>query len=94
LATNTITYTYTVENTGNTTVNDITVVETTFSGTGTTPTPMYTGGGFDLDGQTDDFDANPGDVLQFTATYSLTQADIDAGIVTNEAVTNGTDPSG
>ncbi|PKG50212.1 hypothetical protein CXF54_12955, partial [Olleya sp. 1-3] len=39
LATNTITYTYTVENTGNTAVNDITVVETTFSGTGTTPTP-------------------------------------------------------
>uniref|UniRef100_UPI00232B25B8 gliding motility-associated C-terminal domain-containing protein n=1 Tax=Olleya namhaensis TaxID=1144750 RepID=UPI00232B25B8 len=66
----------------------------TFSGTGTTPTPMYTGGGFDLDGQTDDFDANPGDVLQFTATYSLTQADIDAGIVTNEAATNGADPSG
>ncbi|WP_272024165.1 DUF7507 domain-containing protein, partial [Olleya namhaensis] len=32
--------------------------------------------------------------LQFTATYSLTQADIDAGIVTNEAATNGTDPSG
>ncbi|WP_420835946.1 DUF7507 domain-containing protein, partial [Lacinutrix mariniflava] len=69
LATNTITYTYTVENTGNTTVNDITVAETTFSGTGTTPTPMYTGGGFDLDGQADNFDANPGDVLQFSAVY-------------------------
>ncbi|WP_152973231.1 DUF7507 domain-containing protein, partial [Lacinutrix mariniflava] len=94
LAANTITYTYTVENTGNTTVNDITVSETTFSGTGTTPTPMYTGGGFDLDGEADDFDANPGDVLQFSAVYMLTQADIDAGIVTNEASTNGTDPSG
>ncbi|WP_229746970.1 DUF7507 domain-containing protein, partial [Dokdonia pacifica] len=83
--TNTITYTYTVTNTGNTTINDITVSETVFSGTGVTPTPVYTGGGFDLDGDGDDFDANPGDVLQFSAVYSLTQADIDAGIVTNEA---------
>jgi len=94
LVTNTITYTYTVENTGNTLVNDITVSETTFSGTGTTPTPTYTGGGFDLDGEADDFDANPGDVLQFTADYILTQDDIDAGVVTNEAQANGTDPSG
>jgi len=37
LTNNTITYTYIVENTGNTTVFDITVTETTFSGTGTTP---------------------------------------------------------
>ncbi|GGG38166.1 hypothetical protein GCM10011344_43760 [Dokdonia pacifica] len=92
--TNTITYTYTVTNTGNTTINDITVSETVFSGTGVTPTPVYTGGGFDLDGDGDDFDANPGDVLQFSAVYSLTQADIDAGIVTNEAQADGTDPSG
>ncbi|APG65176.1 hypothetical protein LPB136_07375 [Tenacibaculum todarodis] len=94
LATKTITYTYTVENTGNTSINDISVTETTFSGTGTTPTPVYTGGGVALGGDATIFDANPGDVLQFTASYVLTQADIDAGVVTNEAQTSGTDPSG
>ncbi|WP_298329086.1 gliding motility-associated C-terminal domain-containing protein [uncultured Dokdonia sp.] len=93
-ATNSITYTYTVENTGNTTVNDITIAETTFTGTGTTPTPVYSAGGFDLDGDADAFDASPGDVLQFTATYVLTQADIDAGVVDNEALASGTDPAG
>ncbi|WP_379952735.1 gliding motility-associated C-terminal domain-containing protein [Dokdonia sp. R78006] len=93
-ATNSITYTYIVENTGNTTVNDITIAETTFTGTGTTPTPMYSAGGFDLDGDADAFDASPGDVLQFTATYVLTQADIDAGVVDNEALASGTDPAG
>ncbi|TVZ24042.1 putative repeat protein (TIGR01451 family)/gliding motility-associated-like protein [Dokdonia sp. Hel_I_63] len=93
-ATNSITYTYIVENTGNTTVNDITIAETTFTGTGTTPTPVYSAGGFDLDGDADAFDASPGDVLQFTATYVLTQADIDAGVVDNEALASGTDPAG
>ncbi|WP_405250827.1 gliding motility-associated C-terminal domain-containing protein [Dokdonia sp. Asnod3-C12] len=93
-ATNSITYTYIVENTGNTTVNDITIAETTFTGTGTTPTPVYSAGGFDLDGDADAFDANPGNVLQFTATYVLTQADIDAGVVDNEALASGTDPAG
>ncbi|WP_299770172.1 gliding motility-associated C-terminal domain-containing protein [uncultured Dokdonia sp.] len=94
VATNTITYTYAVENTGNVNVFDITITETLFTGTGTIPTPMYTGGGSDIDGEGDDFDANPGDILLFTATYVLTQDDIDAGIVTNQAEANGQDPMG
>ncbi|WP_299685823.1 gliding motility-associated C-terminal domain-containing protein [uncultured Dokdonia sp.] len=94
VATNTITYTYAVENTGNVNVFDITITETLFTGTGTIPTPMYTGGGSDIDGEGDDFDANPGDILLFTATYVLTQDDIDAGIVTNQAEANGQDPTG
>ena len=94
IASNTITYTYTVENTGNVAVFDIALVETAFSGTGVTPVPVYTGGGVDIDGDADAFDANPGDMLFFTATYLLTQIDIDAGVVTNQAEVNGTTPNG
>lgn len=35
----------------------------------------------------------PGDTLIFNTTYQITQADIDAGSVTNTAVVEGTDPS-
>ncbi|MEP3346678.1 MAG: SdrD B-like domain-containing protein, partial [Litoreibacter sp.] len=36
----------------------------------------------------------PGEVVSFTGTYVLTQADIDAGMVDNSAVASGTDPFG
>ncbi|SNS43839.1 conserved repeat domain-containing protein, partial [Dokdonia pacifica] len=89
-----IDYVYTVENTGNVTVNDITVGETVFTGTGVAPTPIYQMGGGDLDGDGDAFDAAPMDVLTFTASYVLTQEDINAGEVSNEALATGEDPSG
>jgi uncharacterized repeat protein (TIGR01451 family) len=89
-----IDYVYTVENTGNVTVNDVTVAETVFTGTGTPPAPLYQMGGGDLDGDADDFDAAPTDVLTFTASYILTQDDINAGVVTNEAEATATDPNG
>ncbi|WP_299255392.1 hypothetical protein, partial [uncultured Lacinutrix sp.] len=74
-----IDYVYTVENTGNVTVNDVTVGETTFTGTGASPTPLYSIGGADLDLDGDAFDALPGDIITFTASYVITQDDINAG---------------
>ena len=92
-----ITYTYTVTNTGNVTLFDINVTEDAadFTGTGLLPTPTYVSGGSDEDGEADLEDMIVGSgTIVYTATYALTQADIDAGIVTNQAVASGTDPLG
>jgi uncharacterized repeat protein (TIGR01451 family)/gliding motility-associated-like protein len=92
-----ITYTYTVTNTGNVTLFDVSVTEDVadFTGTGTLPTPTYVSGGSDEDGEADLEDMVVGSgTIVYTATYALTQADIDAGIVTNQATANGTDPLG
>ncbi|WP_454557406.1 DUF7507 domain-containing protein, partial [Neolewinella lacunae] len=90
-----ITYTYTVTNTGNVTLDDITVTEQAidFTGTGTLPVPTYVSGGADLDGEGDALDLAPGAGMVFSATYTVTQADIDAGSVTNQALGTGTDPN-
>ncbi|MFC2078075.1 hypothetical protein ACFLTM_04630 [Candidatus Bipolaricaulota bacterium] len=91
-----ITYTYTVTNTGDVTLYDITVAEQagSFTGTGTLPTPTYVSGGADLDGDADAVDLAVGASATFTASYTVTQADIDAGGVTNQALATGTDPVG
>ncbi|MBO6880310.1 gliding motility-associated C-terminal domain-containing protein [Winogradskyella sp.] len=92
-----ITYTYTVTNTGNTTLFDVSVTEDAadFTGTGTLPTPTYVSGGTDEDGQADLEDMVVGSgTIVYTATYAITQADIDAGIVTNQAIADSDDPSG
>uniref|UniRef100_UPI003D64A4BB DUF7507 domain-containing protein n=1 Tax=Winogradskyella poriferorum TaxID=307627 RepID=UPI003D64A4BB len=92
-----ITYTYTITNTGNVTLFDVSVTEdaTDFTGTGILPTPTYVSGGSDEDGEADLEDMIVGSgTIVYTATYALTQADIDAGIVINQAVANGTDPLG
>ncbi|MGN6428530.1 MAG: DUF7507 domain-containing protein, partial [Leifsonia sp.] len=74
-----ITYSFVVTNTGNVPVGSIVVDETAFSGSGTlgpaTCPPTL---------------LQPGDQLTCTATYTLTQADIDAGRVTNTATASGT----
>src|SRR5690606_15938580 len=66
-----------------------------FTGTGTPPVPAYSSGGADLDGEADGFDlaVGPGTIV-FTATYAITQADIDAGGVTNQATATADDPNG
>ena len=92
-----ITYTYTVNNTGDVTVFDVSVNENTgnFTGTGILPTPTYLSGGSDEDGEADLQDLVVGSgTIVYTATYALTQADIDEGFVTNQATASATDPLG
>uniref|UniRef100_UPI002632CB7E DUF7507 domain-containing protein n=1 Tax=uncultured Psychroserpens sp. TaxID=255436 RepID=UPI002632CB7E len=92
-----ITYTYTVSNTGDVTVFDVSVSEDAgdFTGTGTLPTPTYQSGGADLDLEADleDLAVGAGTIV-YTATYAITQDDIDAGVVTNQATADGSDPQG
>ncbi|MFW0718228.1 DUF7507 domain-containing protein [Pedobacter sp. N23S346] len=74
----TINYTFKVENTGNVTVSDIKITDTKV---------MVTGGPITLaPGATDN--------TTFTAAYTITQADVDAGRVDNLATGKGTDPKG
>ncbi|WP_034230488.1 DUF7507 domain-containing protein, partial [Aquimarina pacifica] len=85
----TIEYTYTVENTGNTTLTGVNVSETLFSGSGGAPTP-----GFDMNsGPSAAGTLIPGETATFEATYTLTQADIDAGGIENSATGTGTPPA-
>jgi uncharacterized repeat protein (TIGR01451 family) len=69
-----ITYTFTVENTGNVTLTGVTVTDPKVTVSGTPIAVMAPGA---LDGST------------FTAVYTLTQADIDAGTFTNTATATG-----
>ena len=78
----TITYSFAVTNTGNVTIDNLTISEDAFSGTGTLSTiacPVAT--------------LASGDSTTCTATYTLTQADVDAGQVTNTATAHGTPPN-
>ncbi|MFE7507833.1 hypothetical protein [Promicromonospora sp. NPDC057488] len=76
-----ITYNFEVTNTGNVPLSDVTVDETEFTGTGEAPVPECPA---DV--------LAPGDSLTCTATYVITQADVDAGKVTNSATATGTPP--
>ncbi|WP_203994376.1 beta strand repeat-containing protein, partial [Sphaerisporangium rufum] len=79
----TVTYSFAIVNTGNRTMNGIAVTETVFSGTGAPPVatcPVST--------------LAPGAATTCTATYVVTQADINAGTVANTAVASGTPPGG
>jgi uncharacterized repeat protein (TIGR01451 family) len=83
---NVITYTYVVTNTGNTTINSISVSET-FNGNGTIPFPRNETLTLDAapigdssNGVTNDGTwavLGPGDRVTFTAPYTVTQADVD-----------------
>lgn len=76
-----ITYSFTVANTGNVPMNDITIHEGDFSGTGTISDPTCPSASLTVGAQ---------EVC--TATYTLTQADVDAGTITNTATAAGTPP--
>jgi uncharacterized repeat protein (TIGR01451 family) len=81
----TITYSYVITNTGGVTLAPVAVNETAFSGTGGAPTPVCPAGAASL---------APGDSVTCTATYVATQADVNAGQITNTAVGTGTPPGG
>ncbi|WP_420367184.1 DUF7507 domain-containing protein [Curtobacterium sp. L1-20] len=80
-----VTYSFVVTNTGNVTITDPTIDDSKFSGTGqlspiTCPAESAT--------------MAPAAVVTCTATYTLTQADVDAGKVTNTATVGGKTPDG
>lgn len=77
-----ITYNFEVTNTGNVPLSDVTVDETEFSGTGDAPVATCPA----------DVVLAPGDSLTCTASYTLTQEDVDSGEVTNTATATGTPP--
>ena len=79
-----VTYSFVVTNTGNVTMSDVTVAEQTFTGTGIPPSILCPPGPITL---------TPKDTLTCTATYTATQADVDAGTVDNTASVSGSAPS-
>ncbi|MFE4593788.1 DUF7507 domain-containing protein [Streptomyces laurentii] len=79
----TVTYTLRVTNTGETTLSGLAITETHFSGTGTFPRPGC-----------EQTTLAPGAVTDCTGTYQVTQADIDAGSITNGAFASAITPAG
>ncbi|HSO88786.1 MAG TPA: gliding motility-associated C-terminal domain-containing protein, partial [Draconibacterium sp.] len=84
----TISYNYTVENTGNINLYDVKVNEEAkyFSGTGILPVPIYDEGGSNIGGDSNIKDLFVGGIMKFKATYILTQSDIDKKTVINQAM--------
>ncbi|RDV43687.1 hypothetical protein DOE76_16465 [Leifsonia sp. ku-ls] len=78
-----VTYRFTATNTGDTTLTDVSIVD---------PLPGLSSLTYAWPGATGVL--RPGQSVTATATYRLTQADIDAGTVTNRATAVGTPPSG
>ena len=91
-----ITYTYVATNSGNVTLTNVSIAETQadFTGTGTLPSPAYASGGSDQDSDSATDDLAVGESVTWTATYALTQADVNAGFVENRATATGSSPSG
>jgi len=78
-------YSFLVANTGNVPLTNVVVVDTAFSGTGTTPIVTCPVGAGSL---------APGASVTCTATYVVTQSDADNSVVTNTATASGTPPTG
>ena len=79
----TIDYNYTIENTGNVYVANLSVTDDKISNVTCDVTAVGN----------NDANLDPGETVICTATYTVTQADIDAGAVTNNAEATG-DPAG
>ncbi|MFW6870471.1 DUF7507 domain-containing protein, partial [Nocardioides sp. CPCC 206347] len=82
----TMTYTFVATNTGNVTLTDVVVEESAFTGSGTVSALVCDPAAPSV--------LAPGASMECTATYVVTQADVDAGTVDNTATTTGTPPSG
>ena len=79
----TLHYSFLVTNTGNVTLAPVTIDDTEFTGHGTRPVVTCPAGAADL---------APAASVTCTATYAVTQADVDAGSVTNTATATGKTP--
>ncbi|HEX6354083.1 DUF7507 domain-containing protein [Actinophytocola sp.] len=80
-----ITYSFVVTNTGNVTMSNVSVNEGAFTGAGDL-SPVTCG--------SDAASLAPGAQVICTATYTIVQADVDAGGIDNDATATGTPPSG
>jgi uncharacterized repeat protein (TIGR01451 family)/LPXTG-motif cell wall-anchored protein len=80
----TITYSFLVTNTGNVTISDPTIMDADFTGTGEL-SPVSC---------PEQDTLAPGADLACTATYTVTQADVDSGALSNTATVTGTKPDG
>jgi uncharacterized repeat protein (TIGR01451 family) len=80
-----VTYSFVATNTGNVTLTSVTIIEGAFTGTGAMSAAVCPAGAASL---------APGDQVICTATYTVTQADVDAGSITNSATVTGDPPSG
>ena len=85
-----ITYNFRVENTGNTTLTDVTLTDTGGVSIGALSDVAVD----DVAGPPLSVVLAPGAVENATGTYAITQADIDAGLKDNRADVDGTDPQG
>jgi hypothetical protein len=80
-----VTYSFLMENTGNVTLTDVAPEEVDFTGTGTLSP---------FECPPEAASVSPGQQITCTATYAVTQADIDSGEISNVAVATGTDGEG
>ena len=78
-----ITYSFLLTNTGNVSLTGVGVIEGAFTGSGSLSAPSCPGTVL-----------APGAQMTCTASYTLTQADVDAGTVRNTATATGTTPGG
>src|SRR5690606_11398942 len=78
-----VTYTFTITNTGNVTLHDVAVADA-LPGLSTITYGTWPGGTERV--------LAPGQQVTATATYTVTQDDVDAGEITNTATATGTSP--
>ncbi|UZD21773.1 DUF7507 domain-containing protein [Algoriphagus halophytocola] len=80
-----LTYTFVVRNTGTVTLGNVSVAELSFSGTGTAPAITF------VAAESDNVEGTlaPGEEATYTATYVVTPADVEAGLITNQARATG-----
>lgn len=84
----TITYTFTATNTGNTTLSNVNIVDELED----LSDIAYLAINGDVISDTDFITLQPGDVLVAEASYVVMQSDVDVGQLVNEAIVTGTDP--
>lgn len=90
----TISFEITVENVGNVSISDVVLTDdlTRLDSTPVTPDPVPTFTGGDTGAQAGVLDV--GETWTYSVVHTLTQADIDAGGVSNSATATGEDPAG